>query len=211
MRFAEFLDRASENPEQLVVHSIPLRQGQALHGLLNDIGQYHFLGDSRPPRMYPLIRAFFYRNSYTDWHYHPSDETLMTQVVGSKEVLLFAPDDQTWDALNPVIEKQDALYGIDLAEFPKVGELQPYRIIVEAGDALYIPAYWWHAVTSIDNQFGVTIARAFGTPLHVAGDLRYPINRKIIRHLLKTRMFPLALLAVSYAYMRRAMSMLMRS
>jgi hypothetical protein len=41
----------------------------------------------------PLMeRAFLYRDSYTDWHYHFTDETLMSQVKGDKEVLLLAPN-----------------------------------------------------------------------------------------------------------------------
>lgn len=205
MPFHEFLRRASSEAGQLVVHSEPL-DSSTFTALLADVGNFRFLSKPKKSRGYVPIRAFFYRNSYTDWHYHPSDEALMTQVVGNKEVLLLPPDDRSWDTLDPVVRKKGYLYDIDLKEFPAVAHLQPYRVTVKAGDALYIPVYWWHAVASADDQFGITVAATFGSPLHVAGDLRYPLARLVAKRLLATRLMPLMLMAVGYAYAYRFMS-----
>jgi hypothetical protein len=187
------------------VHSVPLHSS-AFSGLLKDVGNYTFLPKPKKSRGYVPVRAFFYRDSYTDWHYQPADEALMTQLVGDKEVLLLPPDDQSWAALDPVVRKKGYLYDIDHKEFPAVASLRPYRVTVQAGDALYIPVYWWHAVASADHKFGITLAATFGSPLHVAGDLRYPIARLIAKSLLSTRLMPLVLLAVSYSYAHRLMS-----
>ena len=209
MPFHDFLGRASTESGQLVVHSVPLHSS-AFGALLKDVGNYRFLSKPKQSRGYAPLRAFFYRDSYTDWHYHPSDEALMTQLVGDKEVLLLPPDDRSWAALDPVVRKKGYLYDIDLKEFPAVAHLQPYRIMVKAGDALYIPVYWWHAVASADDKFGITVAATFGSPLHVAGDLRYPIARLVAKRLLLTPLMPLVLMAVGYAYACRFMSMFTR-
>ena len=208
MPLHDFLERVAQQPQQLVLHSMPVAQGSPLQGLLKDIGKFQFLPRPGKSRAYVPLRAFCYRNSYTDWHFHPADEALMTQVVGDKEVLLYPPDDQAWDALDPVRQAEGTLYGIDLARFPKAGALRPYRAVVKAGDALYIPVYWWHAVQSADDKFGITVAATFGSPLHVAGDLRYPFARRLVADLLRSRMMPLGLVAVAYSYLHRLGAML---
>jgi len=71
--------------------------------------------------------------------------------------------------------------------------------VVEPGDALYIPVYWWHAVQSMDDAFGATVAATFPTPLHVSGDIRSPIARRVLRTYLFSRLAPLVLGAVAYS------------
>lgn len=206
MPFHEFLDQASSRSAHLVARVPALVPGGIFSGLLRDIGKFRFLQNPRKTMGYAPLRAFFYRQSYTDWHCHPADETLMTQVVGAKEVLLLPPDDQSWDALYPVVCQKGYLYDVDLEAFPAVGKLRPLRAVVGAGDALYIPVYWWHAVASADDSCGVTVAACFGTPPHVAGDLRHPFARKIFKDLLTSRLAPLALIIVCYAYLYRALA-----
>ncbi len=208
MPLHDFFERAARQPEQLVLHSMPVAPGTPLQGLLKDIGKFQFLPNPGKSRAYVPFRAFCYRNSYTDWHFHPADEALMTQVVGDKEVLMYPPDNLVWDALDPVRQAEGELYGIDLARFPKAGALRPLRAVVKAGDALYIPVYWWHAVQSADDKFGITVAATFSSPLHVAGDLRYPFARRLMGDLLRSRMMPLALVAVAYSCLHRAGAML---
>ncbi|MEF9673461.1 cupin-like domain-containing protein [Pseudomonas sp. PCH446] len=77
--------------------------------------------------------------------------------------------------------------------------LQALRTVVEPGDALYIPVYWWHAVQSMDDAFGATVAATFPTPLHVSGDIRSPIARRVLRTYLFSRLAPLVLGAVAYS------------
>jgi hypothetical protein len=204
--FHQFLDRVAGDPGQFVLHAIPVVPGNLLERLLSDIAPFDFVRRPGQTRMYPPHRAFFYRNSYTDWHYHPEGEALMCQVTGEKEVVLLAPDEQSWNALVPAARASGCLYGVDLERFPQVGQLRPYRVRVEAGDALYIPVFWWHAVGSVDDKFGVTVACTFGTPLHINSDMRYPAARQLIAGMLRTRLFPLAAGAAAYGYLRRALA-----
>jgi hypothetical protein len=194
--------------DQFVLHSMPLQPDSLFGKLLSDIGDFSFLSKPSKPRMYPAFRAFLYWGSYTDWHFHPTDEALMCQVVGDKEVLLLPPNDNSWQALYPVARAQGRMYGIDRARFPKFNDLHPQRVIVSAGDALYIPVYWWHVVATRDRNFGVTVANTFKTPMHLNGDLRFPAARLCMRILLRTRFAPLALAAVACSYLHRLTSVL---
>lgn len=203
MGFHHFLDRATSSGEQLVLHALPLGVTDALAPLRGDIGQYSFLPTLSKARLYAPLRAFFYRNSYTDWHFHLSDETLTTQLVGTKEVLILPPGDAPWDALYPVARQTGYLYNIDEDLFPAVSNLVPFRTTLRAGDVLYIPAYWWHAVASADDRFGVTIAATFRTPFHVIGDTSHRFVRHTIRDKLFTKHAPLVAGAVTYSFLYR--------
>lgn len=209
--FHEFLDRASNDDQQFVLHGVTIREEDALQPLRADLGTYPFLKSLVGSRMYAQYRAFFYRHSYTDWHYHPTDEAIMTQVVGTKEVLLLAPDQSSWEALWQMIQQQGYVYGFDPVRFPLMQKMRPYRVVVEEGDGLYIPAYWWHAVASIDDQWGVTVAATFKTPAHILGDLRFPATRRLIKRFIRGKRIPLMVALVTWAYAYRLAAICMPS
>lgn len=199
MPFHEFLDGLSEGHAPLVADSCRFSEGSAIEQMKEDVGGLPFMPQLSKSRHYPPHRSFLYRNSYTDWHFHVTDETFMAQVVGAKEVLLLPPDETSWRALQPVIEEAGYLYDIDTRRFPGTRGLHALRTVVEPGDALYIPVYWWHAVQSMDDEFGVTVAATFPTPLHVSGDIRSPIARRVLRTYLFSRYAPLVFGAVAYS------------
>lgn len=201
--FHAFLDRASTEREQYVLHAVSLCAKNNLAALREDVDDYPFAPHLGGQRMYAPYRAFFYRHSYTDWHYHSADEALMTQVVGAKEVLLLPPDQATWDALWPVVSETGRVYQVDTARFPRFADVEPFRVVVEEGDALFIPVFWWHAVASIDDKFGVTVAATFKTPLHINVDWRLPGTRRLVRRFLRTRFAPMFIGALAYSWLRR--------
>ncbi|MBV6749478.1 cupin-like domain-containing protein [Pseudomonas chlororaphis] len=197
--FHEFLDSLGVGRNPLVADSCGFKEGEALEPLRHDVGGLPFMPELSTPLHYPPFRSFVYRDSYTDWHFHGADETFMAQVVGSKEVLLLPPDETSWRALRPVIEEVGYLYNIDTQRFPSTRSLKALRTVVEPGDALYIPVYWWHAVQSMDEAVGVTVAATFQTPLHVIGDLRSPIARRVLRTHFFSRRALLVVGAVLYS------------
>jgi hypothetical protein len=200
--FLARLERANE-PLPLVADSCRFSAGSPLEPLRGDVSGLPFMPTLKKSRLYPPYRVFLYSNSYTDWHFHPTDETFMTQIVGAKEVLLLPPDDESWEGLYPIIEKTGRLYDIDTDRFPGARTLRPYRLTVEPGDAVFIPVFWWHAVESVNDDFGATIAATFPTPLHVNGDMRFPVARKLVRTYLLSRYAPLVLAALGYATVHR--------
>ncbi|WP_434570777.1 cupin-like domain-containing protein [Pseudomonas sp. Z3-6] len=197
--FHQFLDDLSVGDSPLVADSCRFSEGSAIEQMKEDVGGLPFMPQLGKSRHYPPHRSFLYRNSYTDWHFHVVDETFMAQVVGAKEVLLLPPDEASWRALRPVIEQAGYLYDIDTGRFPGTLALRALRTVVEPGDALYIPVYWWHAVQSLDDEFGATVAATFPTPLHVSGNISSPIARRVLRTYLFSRFAPLVFGAVLYS------------
>jgi hypothetical protein len=197
--FHQFLDDLSVGDTPLVADSCRFSEGSAIEQMKEDVGGLPFMPQLGKSRHYPPHRSFLYRNSYTDWHFHVVDETFMAQVVGAKEVLLLPPDEASWRALRPVIEEAGYLYDIDTGRFPGTRKLRALRTVVEPGDALYIPVYWWHAVQSTDDEFGATVAATFPTPLHVSGNISSPIARRVLRTYLFSRFAPLVFGAVLYS------------
>jgi hypothetical protein len=141
--------------------------------LLEDVGGFPFAPHLPPSRLYARHRVFIYRGCYTDWHHHPTDETLMCQLVGSKWVGLLPPDQNTWNNVFSAFKKEEHLRG----NFHPTEKLPLACARVDAGDALYIPPFWWHGVQACDGQFGVTLAQTFATPWHLLADLGVPAFR----------------------------------
>lgn len=105
-------------------------------------------------------------------HYDPMDGLLM-QLHGAKKVLLFPPA-QTYN-LYPIPLYKPLRYGLalravysqvypdrpDLDAFPKFARAQPYaiEIILNPGDILFLPAGWWHEVTSLGDGVVCSVNR----------------------------------------------------
>lgn len=150
------------------------------HPLNADITGFTFLPNPPKPRGYSEKRFFLYRGASTAWHFHRSDETLMTQVVGSKKVMLLPTEIPDPEGTIDFLENERQLEGKKLDSSLK---FEPYIVEVREGDALYIPPQWFHAVVPVDMNGGVTLAYCWGSPWHKLGDLRNYFTRKLYRDL----------------------------
>lgn len=94
-------------------------------------------------------------NSFTPLH-HDLTNNLLLQITGRKRVLLVAPD------VTPHLYNDHHVYSRirDLAEpgiverFPALEGIHVHQVMLEPGDALFVPLGWWHQVTALD--FSVT-------------------------------------------------------
>lgn len=87
-------------------------------------------------------------------------DNLFAQFVGRKEVRLYAPAQERrmyrhppWSRL-PQVSQVDA-YEPDLARFPRFAEARALQCIVEPGELLYIPRFWWHQIRS--QSFSISV------------------------------------------------------
>ena len=171
-----------------------------LSGLESDIGQFDFLPRRRNTNSYAPLRAFLHGISYTDWHYHKDDETLMCQFGRSKVVHLLPPDQHTWDVFYEIGSRELRYGDADPAKYPGLATLKPRIAEVHPGDALYIPPNWWHAVACQEpsDRLGITLAYCWGSPWHILLEPRFPFRKFYIRHGPLRRRAQLAAAAVAW-------------
>lgn len=87
-------------------------------------------------------------------HYDVMDNVLM-QIVGSKEVVLWHP----YEVKNLEIEGSSSRI-VDL-EDPRLRRTMPRRLVLEPGDALFIPALWFHRVRTMDDSWASVALNVF--------------------------------------------------
>ena len=130
---------------------------------------------------------FTYKNASTEWHYHPTDETLTTQLVGAKRASIFRLTAENWESYAQPLEYNFHHMSGGKSFFPPEKPVTKYEIILEAGDAVYLPPFWWHGVDTADSRFGITLAHCFRTPLRRYGDWKEPATRKMVRDMFTER------------------------
>ena len=119
--------------------------------------------------------------SYTDWHTHGIDESLMCQIGAPKQVAIAGPDSNTANAFLEAIysgpKEQFSIQNPD--RFRNIGSVVRYCVTINPGDALYIPTFWWHAVETVENpkSWGATVAICWKTPPHIAWDPRFSMRQ----------------------------------
>ncbi len=105
-------------------------------------------------------------------HYDPMDGLLM-QLYGAKKVLLFPPS-QTYN-LYPIPVYKQLRYGLklrpvysqvyphrpDLQAFPRYANALPWgsELVLNPGEILFLPAGWWHEVTSMGDDLVCSVNR----------------------------------------------------
>lgn len=171
------------NATETDVYSIP---GYAIpKKWQDDLGKFSFLSDDRDkqPRVYPRGRMFIYRNASTDWHCHPVDETLTTQILGDKKISMFRLRKENYNQYaDPIEANFHHLFNVsDL--FPQSPELTKYEGIIKTGDTIYIPPCWWHGIDPDDPFMGITVAHCFSSPLKRLASWKDPVTYKFLSNL----------------------------
>ncbi|CAH1169652.1 unnamed protein product [Phaedon cochleariae] len=89
----------------------------------------------------------------TPCHYD-EQQNLFAQIHGYKRCILFSPDQFEYLYPHPVYHPHDRQSMVDFerpdyARFPKFRNVRGVETVIEPGDVLYIPKYWWHHVESL--------------------------------------------------------------
>jgi Cupin-like domain len=153
--FAKAIDTIfapTNEEEKCRIHQQSLRSWGALH-------------EESPPIRY-VLRKVIAKNIWmastgnvTKTHYDTEDN-INIQLLGKKEIILF-PSTQldelyprsAWDYMSNFsrveIEKPD------LSRYPRFSHATPMRAILEPGDFIYIPIYWWHQFRTLEASLNV--------------------------------------------------------
>lgn len=158
IRMDRFIDRVVtagvSNDLYMVSNNLTMRRPR-FRGLLSDV---------KPPRhLFEPLHA----NATSLWIgpagtvtplHHDTTNILFTQIYGRKQIDLVSPH-ETALLLDPI----DGYYSpIDLdqrsaARHPALREMLVKRVEVGPGDALFIPAGWWHRVRALEVSISFTL------------------------------------------------------
>lgn len=156
MSLADYIDVCTTNfnPER-ILYARDIAIPDALAGDIGDIPL--FSGQMQDTTW------FVGRRSYTDAHEHHGADAFACQVRGAKEFILHPPDSHHYKALHGSMSLKlwspVRFFDVDQERFPAFADNKPVRALVEAGDALYIPDPWWHAVMSADDELDITVTK----------------------------------------------------
>jgi hypothetical protein len=159
MPFDRFIDLVTEkggNDLYLTAYN-GAANAAAFAPLEADIGGIDQILDPRPDgqgRMLWIGPA----GTFTPLH-HDLTNNLLVQVTGRKRVLL-VPTSQTpklyhrTDVFSVIPDVTDPV--LDRTAFPKAKDIRCLDLVLEPGEALYIPIAWWHQVRALDFSVSMT-------------------------------------------------------
>jgi FAD/FMN-containing dehydrogenase len=87
---------------------------------------------------------------------------LNAQVMGSKQVQLFSPDQMTnmypymYTSARPYTFSQVNVEDVDQREFPRFAQVEGFEGTLGTGELLFIPAYWYHTFKHL-GDFNVNV------------------------------------------------------
>ena len=145
---------AGDGVDEVYIPGVPFKSVPAL---FEDIDTYNFLSKTR----LRAVSGFFGRNTRCLGHMHPFAQAVLTQVVGAKEVVLYAPKDLDKLYLHPwwrdgFFQSRINFHALEAERFPLLREACAYTVQLEPGDALFIPVHWLHVPVGIDFSASVT-------------------------------------------------------
>jgi hypothetical protein len=105
-------------------------------------------------------------SGFADLHYDPTALPVMLfQVYGEKEWVLFSPSDTPYMYADGTrLSKVPNPDSPDLARFPLFAKAKPIRFIQHPGEAVYLPAFWWHATRM--RTLSIAVSSTFANRPH---------------------------------------------
>lgn len=181
-RYGDRNDMEIESEQQPSPHEfVYLAQNDLPPALYNDFDLPMFCDDANIARKYQVGEGNLYscmiwmgpRGTLSPLHYDPLDNLLM-QVVGTKRVLLYPRTVGLKDGSKDISAAEEAAWTYagsdgmqyntspvdvenpDLQKYPLFAKCPPpIECVLTPGDALYIPAKWWHHVRSLSRSVSV--------------------------------------------------------
>lgn len=174
----------NKNDSEIVVSYLPqVRFEESFPQIVGDVTKPEYL--NREPNV--LFWQGYSKKSFsstTNLHFD-GFHNIFSQIRGRKRILLFPPSDYLsfyppldisqgvpeYSKVNPDL--------VNLELFPKFPLQEKIEVILQAGEIIYIPPYWWHYVTALDEN----ISLSFFYNLEIGDFFR---QKKMLKPLLST-------------------------
>lgn len=111
----------------------------------------------------PAMFIYIGQNTFSQLHYHSHGSATLCPVYGSKHVRLFPPDQTRllykypWYSENRNMSQTKSIEP-ETSEFPMFKEAQYVDLEIKAGEILFIPLFWWHAIQNKDLNIAVVVS-----------------------------------------------------
>ncbi|TFI53958.1 cupin-like domain-containing protein [Mastigocladus laminosus UU774] len=180
--YVEDMSNESKNDSEIVVSYLPQANFEEhFPEVIGDVTYPEYL--NRKPNV--LFWQGFSKKSFcstTNLHFD-GIHNLFCQIRGRKRILLFPPSDYLsfYPALDnslSVIENSKVNPDfLDLELFPKFPWQEKIEVVLQPGEIIYIPPFWWHYITAVDEN----ISLLFFYPLEIGDVFR---RKKLLRTIL---------------------------
>lgn len=91
------------------------------------------------------------------WTHYDVMDNLLVQVTGKKRAVLYSPEDLPYLYLEGDKSRVIDIDSPDLELFPDFVHVTSHECIMEPGDILFIPALWFHNMTSLEFSVAVNV------------------------------------------------------
>ncbi len=133
----------SDYPELLKDYEAPIYFSDWSKGLPNKLLQKYELGN---PDLF-----IGHQDTSIGLHKDQYDASAwIGMIYGRKRIILFTPDQEEF-----LYDGKVNVFNPDLEKFPLYAKTKPVEVVLEAGEAIYIPSGWWHHVKNLEDIIAV--------------------------------------------------------
>jgi len=114
------------------------------------------------------VNFWFGKENVTAYTHYDTSQNLHAMVYGKKTFLLFPPSAYTELNLHPCLHQFYRQVHTDIldANVAKSLQTKPLKVVLNQGEVLYIPPYWFHCVITMETSISLNVwsnSRAFLT------------------------------------------------
>jgi ribosomal protein L16 Arg81 hydroxylase len=153
-RFVDQVQSAGETNDLYMVANNRSLENTGLRPLLDEIQVFDEILDNSNRRS-KVFLWFGPAGTVTPLH-HDALNVLLTQVVGSKLVTLIPSFDLPLIYNHVGVYSEVDLESPDYLRYPLFRQTSRMEVVLEPGQALFIPVGWWHHVRSLDVSISVS-------------------------------------------------------
>jgi len=166
MKLSEYIDAlksSTDKNEKLYLGELPILK--YLPELQEDITIPDYFDQTEDD---PKCFLYIGQHLFSQLHYHTCGSAALAIIKGYKKVRLYAPDQtrylykQPWYSVNHNMSKTTKNEP-DEKQFPDFSKAEYVDVKVSEGEMLFIPIYWWHAITN--EEFNMAVVTFWGEKL----------------------------------------------